>query len=585
MRAPNEPTPSRRTLGETADGDLSISTLLVLLGIGTIVPVLLFSAFVIYSFGAAEQGRYELRVSVAAHEAQAAVDRELKGKLGALQTLATSPLFTPESPSAIYEQAKQVAEYLGSSVVIFDAASRKQMLNTRISYGTQLPDRPDPNVGKVTDSGKPIISDLLIDQFGEHFSFAIYVPVIRDGSVTAVIASSFDPTLMAQVLQEDVQSADWVASIIDRNGVILARSKDYWSIVGKRSPSGVFERGAGGELTIARTRDFEGKLALVGFSHSSVAGWVIATSVPLEIIEAPLRRSWIIFGIAGLSFLTLSAVFAFLLGRHLTRPVSTIVQAAAGLGRGELVLSISSALREINVISRALSRASIERKSAEEHIGLLMREQAHRNKNLLTVVQSIARLTARYSTDFHAFESAFSARIGGLACSNDLLVSRQWVGTDPASLVRSQLAPFTELDGFRVKMDGPSVMLKPEATEALGLALHELATNAVKYGALSVPHGSVSIKWQHEPERFSMSWSEHDGPPVTPPLSKGFGRVVIEQMAAQSLSASVSLEFPREGVHWTIHMPVSVIQKGDGPIPVVLHPPESKDRRVRRGTR
>jgi hypothetical protein len=82
-----------------------------------------------------------------------------------------------------------------------------------------------------------------------------------------------------------------------------------------------------------------------------------------------------------------------------------------------------------------------------------------------------------------------------------------------------------------------------------------------------------------------MSCSEHDGPPVTPPLSKGFGRVVIEQMAAQSLSASVSLEFPQEGVHWTIHMPVSVIQKSDSPIPAVLHPREPKDRRVRQGTR
>ena len=559
MQAPNDPAPSRRWLRELAKDGLSISTLLIFLGIAVVTPVLLFCAFLIYSFGVAERGRYELRVNVSAREARAAVDRELEGRLHALQTLATSPLLTRERLSEFYEEAKQVAEYLKSDVIVFDVASLYEILNTAVSYGTRLSNRLDPNVRKVADSERSIVSDLITDEFSMRFAFAIYVPVIRNGSVTAVMASSFDPLLMAKVLQEDVQSAHWVASIVDQSGVFLARSNDHGSVVGTRAPSRVLERGVSGESKVARTRDLKGHLALTGFARSSISDWVIETSAPLEVIEAPLRRSWLIFGIAGMSFLTLSAIVALLLGRYLTRPVLSMVQAAAGLGRGERVSAISSALREINVVSRALSQASIERKNAEAHIGLLMHEQAHRNKNLLTIVQAIARHTAQHVADFRAFDIAFSTRISGLASADDLLVSRQWVGTDPASLVRSQLAPFTEIDGSRVKTEGPKVTLKPQAAEALGLALHELATNAIKYGALSVPNGFVLIRWQQELTRFALSWSEHGGPSVTMPSTKGFGRVIIEQMTARSLSANVSLEFLREGVHWTIDIPANVV--------------------------
>lgn len=558
MRAPNESVQSGHSASKpAAERDLSISTLLVLLGIGTVVPVLLFSALLIYNFGTSERSLYELRANMAAREAQAAVDRELKGSLGALQTLATSPLLTLERLPEFYEQAKQVAQYLKSGVSVFDPASLKQILNTDVPYGAELPYQPNSKAGTVARTGKPTISDLLTDQFGKHFSFAIYVPAIREGSVTAVIAGSFQSAVMARILQEDVQSPYWAASIIGTSGTILARSKDSLSFTGMRAPSGMLRHATSGSA-VARTHNPDGEFALVGFAPSTVADWVIATSVPLDIIEAPLRQSWSLFGMAGTAFLAVSAAFALALGRYLTRPVSRILQAVASLGRGETVSPARSGLRELDVISRALSQASTERKSAQEHIDLLMREQAHRNKNLLTVVQAIARLTARHAEDFQAFERTFSDRMAGLASSNDLLVSQRWLGADPASLVQAQLVPFTELDGSRVKMDGPPLTLKPEAAEALGLALHELATNALKYGALSVPEGFVSIQWRQEARRFFMSWDEYGGPAVTAPSAKGFGSVVIEQMTAHSLSANVSFDFPGRGVHWTIDMPANV---------------------------
>jgi two-component sensor histidine kinase len=547
------------TLVEAAESGRSISALLILLGIGVVVPVLLFSAFLIYRFGVAEHERYELRVSIAAREARSAVDRELKGRLDALQTLAVSTLIARESLPEFYQQAEQEAETWDSNVIVFDAASHKQVLSTRVPYGTQLPDQLDSNVVNVIETGKPIISGLLINRFARHHSFAVYVPVTRAGTVTAVLAGVFDPLRVSEVLRDDVQSAELVASTTDRSGVIIARSKDHERFVGSPVPSALFERASNSELTIARARNLDGALALIGLARSRITGWVVAVSVPVDIIEAPLSHSWLTFGIAGVSLFALSAVIALLVGRYLTRPVLSLVQAAVRLGRGEVVLSTASGVREINVVFRALSRASIERRRAEEHADFLMRELAHRSKNLLAIVQAIARQSARYASHFNEFQSAFSARIGALAHSIDLLASRQWVGTDPASLVHSQLAPFSEVEGSRIKTEGPRIILKPDAAEALGLALHELATNALKYGSLSVPQGFVTVKWQQDSAHFSMVWSEHNGPPVVAPSSKGFGRVVIEQMVARSLSASVSLEFAREGVRWAIEMPTSIV--------------------------
>ena len=157
-----------------------------------------------------------------------------------------------------------------------------------------------------------------------------------------------------------------------------------------------------------------------------------------------------------------------------------------------------------------------ERKAAEEHIQLLMREISHRSKNLLAVVQAIAGQTVRTSDSTKDFELRFGRRLQGLAASHDLLVNEGWRGAPLAELVRQQLAPFVETGSSRIELDGPDISLTAEAAQAIGLALHELATNAIKYGALSVPHGKVTVSWAFaanpgEPRHLQMSWIERAG--------------------------------------------------------------------------
>lgn len=196
------------------------------------------------------------------------------------------------------------------------------------------------------------------------------------------------------------------------------------------------------------------------------------------------------------------------------------------------------------------------RKDAEEHKEILMQELAHRSKNQLAVIQSVASSTAKSASSLDCFEQVFARRLRGIAISTDLLVTREWVGAPLGDLVRQQLEPFGTNAG-RLICDGPDVFLNSSATEAIGLALHELATNCVKYGAWSTTAGNVALSWSLRNDekgitQLQISWTERGGPAVTPPTRVGFGRRIIERLVAQKLGGSVELMFNVEGLSWSL---------------------------------
>lgn len=198
-----------------------------------------------------------------------------------------------------------------------------------------------------------------------------------------------------------------------------------------------------------------------------------------------------------------------------------------------------------------------ERRQREEQIKLLMREVNHRSKNMLGVVQSIARHTA--ASDPKDFSVRFSARVRALGASQDLLIESDWRGAEMADLVRSQLGHFHDLIGSRIRLSGPRLRLTPSAAQTIGMALHELATNAGKYGALSNATGIIHITWSQEgagdSARLSICWKERGGPPVEAPARRGFGMTVIEPMARIGLSADVKLDFAADGLLWCLDAP------------------------------
>ncbi len=217
--------------------------------------------------------------------------------------------------------------------------------------------------------------------------------------------------------------------------------------------------------------------------------------------------------------------------------------------------------RAVNLIGTA--QDITERKQHEEHTQLLMREVNHRAKNMLSVVDAIAHQTAARNPE--DFITRFSERIQALSANQDLLVRNEWKGVDIDDLARTQLAHFSDLIGSRIVMRGPALRLQAASAQAIGLALHELATNAGKYGALSAGAGHVDIGWRTDGDTFLMRWTEIGGPPVSPPNRRGFGSVVMEMMAERSVAGKVDLDYAPAGITWRLTCPAAnVLEHTEG---------------------
>jgi PAS domain S-box-containing protein len=199
------------------------------------------------------------------------------------------------------------------------------------------------------------------------------------------------------------------------------------------------------------------------------------------------------------------------------------------------------------------------RKTDEAHLRLLMRELTHRSKNLLAVIQAMARQTARHTNSIEGFVAQLDARLQALAASHDLLIKEGWHGASLSELAELQLQPFANYVDRQVALQGPAVTLGPEATQALGLAFHELANNAKRFGALSVPEGRISVTWSRlaHPGGYSveLKWVETGGPAVAAPVARRFGSVVIERNLERAIAGKVNLAFLAGGVQCDILIP------------------------------
>ncbi|MDZ4777569.1 MAG: HWE histidine kinase domain-containing protein, partial [Alphaproteobacteria bacterium] len=214
------------------------------------------------------------------------------------------------------------------------------------------------------------------------------------------------------------------------------------------------------------------------------------------------------------------------------------------------------------VVQHFISLVDLTRyKQEQAQSNMLIDELNHRVKNTLSTVQSIAWQALRNSSDPEVIRESMESRLFALSCSHDLLTRENWDGAELLDLVNEALKPFAASNGRadRINVRGDKIRVPPKAALALGIAIHELATNAAKYGAFSNALGSIEVNWAIEQgeggERLVLHWQEKDGPPVTPPSRKGFGSRVIERGLVHELDARVTLEYRPGGVACTIDMP------------------------------
>ncbi len=547
---------------ETAPRGRPIAVYLVLFGLAVALPALLFSAYLLYRF---EDISRESATRVAQDTAASIrdlVDRELAAMVTTLRVLSTSGFLKASEFAAFHERATDALQGSGNYVLLADA-SGKQLLNTRVPYGSELGQISDlATVDSVLEDGGVYVSDIFYGAIAKDFVFNVAVPVELDSGERLALVMTRDAGSIASILRQLKLEPGWTGTVVDRNGITVAStgeegagepSKSVGAGVATDVPlTPITIAGKQGDMVLAVRRSFE-------------SGWRAAASVPATVIEAPLWNSLNLLLAAGAVLLVLTAGLALVFARVVSRPMHRLAGQARALGRGEALVDLASPVREVNEVSRTLVAAALERKRSEDQVRFLMRELSHRAKNQLAVVVAMARRTAERSEGIADFERVFSERLMALARSTDLLVNQDWRGVSLAELVDAHLKPFAASNRVRLVVEGPRADLGPDAAQSIGLALHELATNASKYGALSVPAGKVTIRWHHvdgDRGRLRIEWSESGGPPVVEPTRTGFGSIVIQRTVAQSLGGEVTHEYRAEGVFWAIEIPVASLSGG-----------------------
>ncbi len=302
-----------------------------------------------------------------------------------------------------------------------------------------------------------------------------------------------------------------------------------------------------------------------GFRDYPGLGWTVAARVDAARALAPVRALSGTIVVSGLAVALAGAALAWWLAGRLARPLDAVCAQADRLGRGEpLAVLPPTLVREIRDIAQALDAAGRELRQRETGRRLLVDELNHRVKNTLATVQSFAFQSFRGLDGAAARQrEAFEGRLLALSAAHNILTREQWAGAGLHAVIEEVLRPF-QAGGTRFAPSGPDLRLPPRVALALGMVLHELCTNAAKHGALSVIEGRVALTWEvgaseNGAHRLHLVWRESGGPPVTPPMRRGFGSRLIERGLAAELGGHARIDFPPEGVVCEIFSAVEAV--------------------------
>jgi two-component sensor histidine kinase len=541
-------------------GPHSIRTYLVLFALALVIPLIAVALIAFDRMAAIEEAQIENRILQIAKNLTVAVDQELDRALITLETLATSSELRNGDLRGFHDQAVLTLKTEKAAIVLVDKSYR-QLVDTLKAFGAPLPPTSDPSTAqRVIDTGRPQISNLFKSSISGRPVFNVEVPVFDAGhQVQYVLIMSFQAAHMSDLLVQVHLSPGWIAGITDNNGVVLARSERHADYVGTALPDALFAQ-TQNSAGVYKATNVAGEPILRATSRSERSGWYVSATVPLSYFKEPRVRGYSFAVLLLATAIVLGWGFAYFFARLMARPLDEATHAAAAVGHGNSVMPIRTSLVEANLLLETLAKASSDLLSRTEHANFLVRELAHRAKNQLAVIKGMALQTSRHSKSMDDFIAQFDRRIQGLSHSQDLLLRQNWQGAWLQELVHAHL----ELFGInaRVVITGPKIFLDATAVQNIGFALHELATNAFKYGALSALAGSVEISWATAKDGgVVLNWIEKGNPGGSQPLSiqEGFGHRVITDLVPRALKSFSNLAFEREGVRWQLHIPANHI--------------------------
>lgn len=440
------------------------------------------------------------------------------------------------------------------------------------------------HTGATPNAALPAVADpLMAELSGSRFAIGTYqdtpagpslpigMAVRTEGGEERFVLLGISLTALEEVIYDSGFEAGTEMTIADRNGTILAHRPFVSNIVGEKLSEGAAALAASGSRGTASLPGSDGRELFVGYQPPvERRPFFISVGLPKDQVMAPVNAATRRSASLALAGGAIAFLMAWMFGRvFVRRPVQNLVRTIKRWQSGNKNVRTGALERtsELGLIGATLDHLLDElqereeaQRQAEGQRDVLARELEHRVKNLLSVVQAIARRTFSDGIELPEARRTFQDRLNVLARAQTVLTSRQRSGTTIAEAVRSAYEPFAGLDAGQITASGPDIPLGPEANLALSMALHELLTNAMKYGALSVSDGRVSIEWAVQDAKSSeclhLRWSEHDGPPVVSPERAGFGTIMIKQMLETETGGKVSVDYDPAGLVCEIQLPV-----------------------------
>ena len=540
----------------------SVRQRLILLALAVAVPFMLLNAAIIRQLAESEREARRQSILLSARALMNAADALIEKHIAIAQTLAASPALQADDDAAFRRDASRALPALGGAWVVLADETGQQRVNLLRESDTALPRRhPDAFAlqRRAHETGRPQVSGVFPGAALGAPIVSVEVAVPRDGKPPLGLAVIMQPKTFQPLIAEAMLPPGWLAGIVDRSGSFVARSRDHDSNVGRKASAGFQAVARAAPEGFHEFPSLEGEPVANAHVTSRLSGWVLGLAAPVSLFEAPVRRIAIAASLWGLAATLLSLALAFWASGRIAAPIEQLGRGTHSLSERRAlafertgVPEVDRVLQVLATTSKTLIEHDRERDRHERHTHLIMRELSHRAKNLLSIILAMARQTGRESASLAEFQDSFAARVQSLAAAHDLLVSEGWSGASLRQIVQAQLAPFAHA---QVEIAGPDVFVAPEAVQNLGLALHELATNATKHGALSVEGGKVRLAWAFhragESRSLRLTWTERGGPAVREPARHGFGRTVLERVAILALGGKGSLDFTTSGVVWT----------------------------------
>mgnify|MGYP000400985448 CR=1 FL=1 len=538
-------------------GKLTVRSFILLMAAPVALPVLLFAIVLVNQLDRREEIALETRTMRDVNAIASAVGLILSDMESTLDLVASAPDLETGNLEELYFRTQRSLRDTGKFVIVVDETGR-QLLNTRVPYDQELGRTSDlESLNRALSSGETVISDVFFGQTsGRHvFNVVKPLPAFEKSPARALIITKNAQELASAFGSQDLPTG-WNIAVTDRSGTLLAGSAGLG--VGVGTPLDLSTDTS--ELNLRGISRDERSNTLLGYARVPLSGWYAFIWGPIASAKSSIFANWQLLLAAGTLTLILLIAGSMYAAGQLRKAITTLAKMARSVGEGNVVSPVRSRIREIDMVAVALSEASFDRSEAEEHSRVVMHELAHRTKNLLAVLNSIIRQTARHSDSVAEMQTSLQARVIALAASIDLLTRGELGRVSLRELVETQRKTFSQAAGS-VGVEGEDVYLKPDAAQQLGMTFHELSTNAIKYGALSVPQGRVSISWNvtnaadGEPTLW-LQWKETGGPAVAEPKRNGFGQTVIKQHAEAVFRGKVTMTYEPAGFCWTLLAPL-----------------------------